>query len=107
MTDASKAAQSMAVMSKLFVGRLPVRYEKLNAALALCRANPAAVDNWVELHRLTQSLAEAAAAFGRDALSEQAGMIDLLLQDMLAQDARSGADVDEVSRLLALLQTST
>lgn len=106
--DDDKAGQlKVDVMAKVFVARLPVRYEKINATLALCRANPAAIENWVELHRLLESLAEAAGAFGRDALAEQAGMIELLLADMLAQRARSAADVDEVARLLAIMQSST
>ncbi len=108
MTDDEKQVQAKVdLMSKVFVGRLPVRYEKMNAALALCRADPADSENWVELHRLMHSLAGAAGSFGCDALGEQAGLIELLLEDLLAQDARSADDVDEVARLLTILQSST
>ena len=100
MPEAPKAA----LMVKVFLGRLPVRFEKINAALALCRADPAAGASWRELHRLLDSLAEAAAAFGCEALAEQAALIELLLKDMLADGAPAAADIDTVARLLAELQ---
>lgn len=97
----------MELMAKVFLGRLPVRHEKINGALALCRADPAVKANWVELHRLLHSLADAAGTFGRNDLAEQAGMIELLLADMLKQNARTQADVEEVAQLLAVLQSTT
>jgi hypothetical protein len=92
------------LMAKVFLGRLPVRYEKIDAALALCRADPGLRANWTELHRLLDSLAGAAAGFGCDELGAQAGLIELLLTDMLAQDARSAADVAEVAGLVSVMQ---
>ena len=94
------------LMSRVFLARLPVRYEKIDAALALCRADPAIGANWVELHRLLQSLAAAAGNFGCDDLGAKAGLIELLLEDMLAQDARVQADVDEVAGLLTVMRSS-
>ena len=48
MTDEEKAVQAKVdLMSKVFMGRLPVRYEKMNEALALCRADPGVDANWL------------------------------------------------------------
>ena len=94
-------------MVKVFLGRLPVRFEKINAALTLCQADPANSANWRELHRLLDSLAEAGAAFGCDALAEQAALIELLLKDMLADGTPVAADIDTVARLLAELQSGS
>jgi hypothetical protein len=107
MSDEQRAVQAkVELMAKVFLGRLPVRYEKINAALAQCRLDPADNAGWTELHRLLQSLALAAAGFGCDELGAQAGLIELLLTDMLAQPARSAADVDEVALLLAAMQSA-
>jgi HPt (histidine-containing phosphotransfer) domain-containing protein len=107
MTPEDKAVQAKVdVLAKVFLGRLPVRYEKMNAALAQCRLDPAIEANWVELHRLLHSLAGAAGSFGCDALGEQAGMIELLLEDLLREKTRTAADVDEVARLLGILQSA-
>ncbi len=108
MTDDDKAVQAKVdVLAKVFLGRLPVRYEKMNEALALCRADPVVKENWIELHRLLHSLAGAAGTFGCVAVGEQAALIELLLKDMLKQTTRTQADVDEVAGLLAVLQSST
>ncbi|MEJ7805868.1 MAG: hypothetical protein WKG03_08115 [Telluria sp.] len=105
MTSESKPpAASAELMAKVFRGRLHVRFEKMQEVLALCRANPADDANWRELQRLLQVLAEAAGVFGCDTLGEQAGLIELLLADMLAERARSQSDIDDIARLLALLQ---
>lgn len=105
--DANHIQGKVGLMAKVFLGRLPVRYEKMSAALALCRADPADDANWIELHRLVHSLAGAAGSFGCDALGEQAGFIELLLEDMLKQGTRSAADVEELARLLTIMQGST
>jgi len=94
------------LMVKVFMGRLPVRFDSINQTLALCRAHPAADADWAELHRQLQSLAGAAGDFGCDDLCAKAGLIELLLEDMLAQDERSMADVDEVAGLLSIMQRS-
>jgi chemotaxis protein histidine kinase CheA len=108
MSDDAKAVQAKVdLMARVFIGRLPVRYEKMNEALALCRADPDDTASWTELHRLLHSLAGAAGTFGCDDLGEKAGLIELLLEDMLAQKTRSAADVDEVAGLLAIMQSST
>lgn len=108
MTGDGKEVQAKVdLMSKVFLGRLPVRYQKMNQALALCRADPAVDANWVELHRLIHSLAGAAGSFGCDELGTKAGLIELLLEDLLAQGARSTADADEVAGLLTIMQSAT
>lgn len=95
------------LMAKVFLGRLHVRYEKMNGALALCRADPAIDANWSELHRLLHSMADAAGTFGYDGLAEQAGLIELLLADLIAHKVRTQADADEVARLLGIMQSPT
>lgn len=107
MTEDSRAVPVKAdLMVKVFIGRLPVRFEKINQALALCRADPGVTANWVELHRLIASLAAAAGDFGSDDLCAKAGLIELLLEDMLVQQSRSVADVDEVGGLLGVMQST-
>ena len=105
MTEDSGAVPVKAdLMAKVFIGRLPVRFEKINRTLALCRADPGVKASWVELHRLIASLAAAAGDFGSDDLCAKAGLIELLLEDLLAQQTRGIADVDEVAGLLAVMQ---
>lgn len=94
------------VMVKVFIARLPVRFEKIDQTLALCRANPGVDANWTELHRQLQSLAGAAGDFSCDDLCAKAGLIELLLEDMLEQGDRSMADVDEVAGLLSTMQSA-
>ncbi len=108
MSDDDKAVQAKVdVLAKVFLGRLPVRYEKINATFALCRANPAGDDNWHELHRLLHSLAGAAGTFGCDDLGEQARLIEMLLQDLINEPVRSESDIDDIARLLTFLQSTT
>lgn len=102
-----RAQAAVDLMAKVFLGRLPVRFEKMNEAFALCRANPADDANWTELHRLLHSLAGAAGTFGCDDLGEQAALIEMLTRDILVEKARSAADIDDIARLLAMLQSST
>ncbi len=108
MNDDAKAVQAKVdVLAKVFLGRLPVRYEKINAAFALCRADPADDVNWQELHRLLHSLAGAAGTFGCDDLGEQARLIEMLLNDLVNEAVRSESDIDDIARLLAFLQSTT
>lgn len=95
------------LMAKVFVGRLPVRYEKMNEAFALCRQDPQAQEHWVELHRLLHSLAGAAGTFGCDALGAQAARIEERIKQLLALPARGPAHLEEVAHALASLQSST
>lgn len=95
------------LMAKVFLGRLPVRFEKINQTLSLCRADPDVTANWVELHRLIGSLAAAAGDFGSEDLCAKAGLIELLLEDLLAQQNRNIDDVDEVAGLLAVMQRTS
>lgn len=95
------------LMAKLFIGRLPVRFEKMNESLDLCRANPQDDANWVELHRLLHSLAGAAGTFGCDALGAQAARLEHRIKQLLALPERTATHLDEVGHDLASLQSST
>ena len=94
------------LLAKVFTGRLPVRFEKMNRTFALCRATPHEDSNWIELHRQLHSLAEAAGTFGCDNLGEQAALIEMLLKDVLAARERDPAGIEDIARLLAMLQSS-
>ena len=95
------------LLAKVFLGRLPVRFEKMNETFALCRASPQDDSNWIELHRQLHSLAGAAGTFGCDDLGEQAALIEMLLKDVLAARDRDPAEIDDIARLLTMLQSST
>ncbi len=100
--DAIKA--KVAVLAKVFSGRLHVRYEKMNEAFALCQADSGDDGNLVELHRLLHSLAGAAGSFGFDALGEQARAIELQVKALLEQPQRHSHDIGQVGQALAALQ---
>lgn len=95
------------LMARLFIGRLPVRFEKMNEAFALCRANPQDEANWVELHRLLHSLGGAAGTFGCDALGARAARLEHRIKQLLALPERTATHLDEVGHELASLQSST
>lgn len=94
------------LMAKVFIARLPVRFEKMNEALALCRASPQDRENWVELHRLLHSLGGAAGTFGCDALGAQAARIEQRIKDLLALPERTPTHLDEIGHALASLQST-
>lgn len=95
------------LMGKVFLGRLPVRFEKMNEALAQCRADLAGDAGWTELHRLLHSLGGAAGTFGFDALGQQARALELRVAQVLAQPLRSELDVVMISEALTALQRTT
>jgi chemotaxis protein histidine kinase CheA len=108
MSDDAQAIQAKVdLMAKVFLGRLPVRYEKMNDTFALCRANPADDANWIELHRLLHSLAGAAGTFGCDDLGEQASLIEMLLADVIKDSARKDEEIDDIARLLTFMQSTS
>lgn len=106
MSDESLQAK-VDLMAKVFMGRLPVRFEKMNEALALCRASPQDEAPWVELHRLLHSLGGAAGTFGCDALGRQAAQIEQRIKQLLALPERTQTHLDEIGHALAGLQSTT
>lgn len=102
--DAIKARGE--VLAKVFTGRLHVRFEKMNQTFALCAAASGDDANWIELHRLLHSLADAAGSFGFDALGVQASRIALRVKALLAQAKRHPHDVNEIGLALAALQSA-
>jgi chemotaxis protein histidine kinase CheA len=95
------------VLAKVFTGRLHVRYEKMNEALAQCKANPADDAPLVELHRLLHSLAGAAGSFGFDALGREAAVIEHRIKALLSGGAPHPHDIDDIGLALAALQSTT
>ncbi|QYF95619.1 Hpt domain-containing protein [Massilia sp. PAMC28688] len=94
------------LMARVFIARLPVRFEKMQEAFALCRASPQAPENWLELHRLLHSLAGAAGTFGCDGLGVQASRIEQRITDLLALPERTHNHVEEIGHALAGLQAA-
>lgn len=93
------------LMGKVFVGRLPVRFEKMHAALAQCRsgaADPQA--GLTELHRLLHSLAGAAGTFGFEGLGQRAKQLELRVAALLASGQHADADLTQLSDALTTLQ---
>ena len=68
MSDDAAIKARVEVLAKVFTGRLHVRFEKMNAAFALCVAASGDDASWIELHRQLHSLADAAGSFGVDEL---------------------------------------
>lgn len=104
MSDDDAIKAKVEVLAKVFSGRLHVRYEKMNEAFALCRADSGDDASWSELHRLLHSLAGAAGSFGFEALGEQAHRIELQVKALLEQPQRHPHDIDQVGLALADLQ---
>lgn len=95
------------VMAKVFLGRLHVRYEKMNEAYALCRHDAGDAAAWTELHRLLHSLAGAAGSFGCDALGARAKAVEEQVRALQAAPVKTQEDVESVGRALAALQSET
>lgn len=93
------------LMGKVFLGRLPVRFEKMNEAFAQCRAGTADPQaGLTELHRLLHSLAGAAGTFGFAGLGQQAREIELRVAQLLAGGQHSDAELDQLAQALTTLQ---
>jgi len=106
MSDEDAVKARVEVLAKVFTGRLHVRFEKMDAAFALCQADSAQDAHWEELHRLLHSLADAAGSFGFDALGVQASHIALRVTALLAQGQRHAHDIHEIGLALAALQSA-
>jgi HPt (histidine-containing phosphotransfer) domain-containing protein len=93
------------LMGKVFLGRLPVRFEKMHEALARCRAGTADPQaGLTELHRLLHSLAGAAGTFGFGGLGQQAKQIEARVARLLAGGRHSDAELDQLGQALTTLQ---
>jgi len=93
------------LMAKVFLGRLPVRFEKMHAALGQCRfgaADPQA--GLTELHRLLHSLAGAAGTFGFEGLGQRAKQLELRVAALLASGRHADADLEQLAAALTNLQ---
>jgi len=93
------------LMGKVFLGRLPVRFEKMHAALAECRAGAADPKaSLAELHRLLHSLAGAAGTFGFAGLGQRARQIETRVAALLASGRHADADLEQLAQALTTLQ---
>lgn len=104
MSDEDAVKARVEVLAKVFTGRLHVRFEKMDAAFALCRADSAADVHWEELHRLLHLLADAAGSFGFDQLGVQASHLALRVTALLAQGQRHAHDISEIGLALEALR---
>jgi HPt (histidine-containing phosphotransfer) domain-containing protein len=94
------------LMAKVFLGRLPVRFEKINEAFAQCSANLGDDGAWTELHRLLHSLAGAAGTFGFDAMGQHAKQIEKQVERILASSQRNDIELAQVASELKTLQST-
>jgi chemotaxis protein histidine kinase CheA len=95
------------LMKKVFLGRLQVRFDKMNEALAQCHADPADDVALTELHRLLHSLAGAAGTFGFDAMGGSAKALELRVKELLGKPVRNAADLGPIGAALNALQSTT
>ena len=104
MNKDAAAQAKVAMLARIFSGRLHVRYQKMNETFALCQSDPGMEAHWIELHRLLESLSAAAFSFGFDELGGQATLIELRVKDMLGQPSRHTHDVSQIGDAIQALQ---
>lgn len=92
------------LMGKLFLARLPVRFDKMRETLALCQRELHDVAHWQELRRLIHSLGGAAGTFGFPALGEEAKALEVILDRRLLENNWSAADIALFGAALESLQ---
>jgi HPt (histidine-containing phosphotransfer) domain-containing protein len=95
------------LMAKVFLGRLQVRFDKMNEAYAQCSADLGDDAGWTELHRLLHSLAGAAGTFGFEALGQQAKQIEKRVEQILGSQNRNAMELAQVGEALKHLQSTT
>lgn len=106
MSDDADVQAKVDMLSKLFKGRLHVRYEQMNVAFAQCEAGTGGDAPWRELHRLLHCLSGAAGTFGCAALGEHARRIELRINDMLALGQFHKHDAHAIGQELQALQAT-
>ncbi|UUZ52448.1 hypothetical protein LP419_23540 [Massilia sp. H-1] len=94
------------LMGKVFLGRLPVRFEKMNEAFAQCRAGTADPQaGLTELHRLLHSLAGAGPAPSVSrAWASRPERLNCASAQLLAGGQHSDAELDQLGQALTTLQ---
>jgi HPt (histidine-containing phosphotransfer) domain-containing protein len=92
------------LLGKVFLGRLPVRFEKMHEVLALCQQDVSNTGHWQELRRLIHSLGGAAGTFGFPELGQEARAMEMVLDQRLAEGGWQEADVVLFGTALAKLQ---
>lgn len=104
MSDAAGVQAKVDLLGKVFLGRLPVRFEKMQEVLALCQRDPGNTEHWQELRRLVHSLGGAAGTFGFPELGQEARDIEMALDRRLLDNDWQQADLLLFGTALAQLQ---
>lgn len=107
MSDDAAVQAKVELLAQAFRGKLPARFDKMNAAFAQCTLDGASEEHWVELHRLLHSLNGAAGTFGFAALGTEASVIEHLIKDRLASGSWQSGDLEHIGQALHKLQSAT
>lgn len=98
----------LALLVQGFRARLPARFEQMQAAYARCQGDMSDSAYWQELYRLLHSLGGAAGTFGAPDMGLAARRIEEKIKTMLAQNAWSienlndiGADLEQLMQMTA------
>lgn len=97
----------LALLAQGFRARLPARFEQMQAAYALCRGDMSDSAHWQELYRLLHSLGGAAGTFGAPDMGLAARRIEEKIKTMLAENAWSIENLDDIGADLAQLMQMT
>lgn len=93
MSDDEQVRAKVALLTRVFVAKLPVRLASMDACLALCHADTGNGAHWQELRRLLHSLAGAAGTFGLPELGQAARDVEMQLDLRLDGNNWTLADV--------------
>ena len=96
--------QALDLFRAQFAEQLPARLAELHERLAAWQAEPASDERLRDLHRVLHRLAGSAGTFGMPAFGEACRAIELALDDLQLQAARSPADVARVAAQVAALE---
>lgn len=97
----------LALLAQGFRTRLPARFEQMQAAYALCQGDMRDSAHWQELYRLLHSLGGAAGTFGAHDMGLAARRIEEKIKTMLAQNAWSIENLNDIGADLAQLMQMT
>ena len=90
-------------LAQAFLIKLPARLDKMDAAFAQCRRDPANAEPWRELYRLLHSLGGAAGTFGVAELGLEARCIEEAIKPRLEKSDWNTEELDGIATALAAL----
>jgi len=104
VNDTAAISAKVDLLARSFAGRLPLRYEKMHAALAQWQADGSDDAGLIELYRLLHSLAGAAGSFGYAALGAAAAVLEQRVKALLESERRDQRHINDIGLALAALQ---